>query len=208
MYSRSSDQHFDLRSSSASKDNTDFATYVNWLKSHSPFDFKEVDGLVSVSSGTVADKSANTDRAIGLGSAAAVAITGKSYGDLKLKRSDRVVSLAMSHNAVNVRGQEVDINPTLLFMRVTCVINDNSEMANYLEYEFSKHPPSLFEKGQMRKNSKSVFGQMLMKPAKPVEPQAIENAYGVLDGGYLLHYVQWSDATTFGEVFARYADYV
>lgn len=133
---------------------------------------------------------------------------GKNFGELKLKRNDRVVSMAMSHNAVNVRGKEVDINPTLLFLRVTCVIDDNREMSNYLEYEFSRYPPSMFEKGQMRKTARSALFYCLIKGVTPTEVTRVTGARYVIDGGYLLHVVHWPADATFSQIKQVYLAFV
>ena len=53
-----------------------------------------------------------------------------------------------------VRGFEVEIDPMSLFLRVLCVIQKQEEMKEHLAYEFSKHPPSLFEGPLMRKTKK------------------------------------------------------
>jgi len=207
VHTQTSDQHFDLRASTSVRDGKDFERYLNWLKSHSPFCFETVDGLVSIATGVVAASSANADVAYATGQSAAIAITGNNYADVKIKRKDRVVSIAMSRNAVIVRGQEVDLNPTLLFMRVTCVITDRAEMAKYLEFEFSKQPPALFEKGMMRKNVKSVLAHLLLKPVTATET-ADPGSHFVIDGGHLLHSVLWPENCTFGVVCNSYVDYV
>ena len=75
-----------------------------------------------------------------------------------------VVSITMSHSAVLMQGEQVELNTTLLFMKVTSVITDRTEMAKYLEFEFSKELPAIFQKGMMRKNVKRVLAHLLLKP--------------------------------------------
>lgn len=71
----------------------------------------------------MAAKNANADEAFTIGqSAVAEAISGNNSADMKLKRKETVVSIYVSHNAEVVRGQEVELNPTLLFIKRTCVI--------------------------------------------------------------------------------------
>ncbi len=106
---------------------------------------------------SIADKSVNVDQAVALGTKAATAMSGQTYADIKLKRKDRVTTISGAKNQITVRGVSVDMNSTLLFMRVTCVISDSSEMKEHLLHEFAQHPPSLFDKGVMRKTTKSVM---------------------------------------------------
>ena len=49
----------------------------------------------------------------------------------------------------------------LLFLRVTCVIKHQNEMKEHLKHEFGYKPPSLFNKGVMRKNTKNVLADAL-----------------------------------------------
>ena len=111
----------------------------------------------------------------------------------------------MSRNAV-VRGQEVELNPALLFMRVTCVITDRAEMANNLEFEFSKQAPALFEKCMMRKFEKSISAP-LMKPVNPSQISA-PGSHFAIDGGYMLYVVQWPNDCTHDDSCEYYAVYV
>ena len=64
----------------------------------------------------------NCDQAFYIGEAAASSLTGKFFSDIKLSRSDRVVSIAGSKNAIKVRGQEVVINHTLQIVYRICFI--------------------------------------------------------------------------------------
>ena len=91
----------------------------------------------------VAANNANADVAYSTGKLAADAITGNNYADAKLKRNDIMVSIAMSRNAIVACGQDVELNPTLLLMRVTCAITVRAEMVKNLEYEFSSLLPYL-----------------------------------------------------------------
>jgi len=113
----------------------------------------------------------------------------------------------MSCNAGVVRGQEVELNPTLLFMRVTCVVTDRAEMAKNLEFEFSKQPTTLFEKGIMRKNVKSVLAHILQKPVTAAA-SAPPGSHFVIDGGYLVHLVSWPKDCTHAGVCNSYVDFV
>jgi len=104
VHTHTSDQHFDLRASASVRDSKDYETYLSWLKSHSPFGFETVDGLVSISAGVVAAKNTNADEAFTNWQSASEAISGNNYAYMKVQRKDRVVSICMSRNAWVVRG--------------------------------------------------------------------------------------------------------
>lgn len=213
IHSQTSDQHTDLRASTTARDGHHYIAFRNWFDDHSPFSYAGAhrDSLVSVSTGIVAPKSANADRAFELGREAAERIVGENYADVKLKRKDRVISIGTANNSVTVRDQEVEVDPTLLFMRVTCVIKQPSDMEDHLRHEFSKQPPALFDKGLMRKNTKSVLANQLKAPVSPVSTDDLESPYYVVDGGHLLQSVSWPtdlDGCTYGDVCDKYVSHV
>lgn len=75
---------------------------------------------------------------------------------MKVKSKGRIVSICISRNDGVVRWYGIELNPSLLFMTVTCVMTDRAEMAKNLEFGLNKQSTELFEKGIMRKNVKSV----------------------------------------------------
>ena len=205
-HATTSDQHKDLRVSNAARDSQDCEVFQNLLRDHSPFAHSDRDSLVSVATGTVADETVNCDNAYTIGLQAAATVVDKSYTDIKLSRKDRVISISGSKDKVTVRGQEAVINPTLLFMRISCTMKDPSEMEQYMDYELSASPPSLFDSGGMRKTEKSVLGAVL-KSSTGHFSEPPENAKFVIDGGHLLYVVVWPTDATYQDVCEAYVTY-
>ena len=160
-------QHRDLGVSTEAKDGDHFSIFYGWLSQNSPFQYKDVDGLVDLSTGIVADKSSNAHEAYEKGLKTAKSLTGVTFSDVKLKRCDGVISIKAARDKIKVRGQEVEYSFDLLFARVACV-SSTQEMEENLSYEFAKSAPSMFDKGLMRKNTKSVMGAL-------IKGQAIED---------------------------------
>ena len=75
-------------------------------------------------------------------------MTGKKFKNAAPLRNDKVTRMGSKGKMVNVRGQQVEVNPSLLFNRITCVLNSSTEMEAFLAYELAPQPPSLFEDGQ------------------------------------------------------------
>ena len=84
------------------------------------------------STGEVADKSVNADKVYSVG-----------------------IYLAANGN-ISVRGHNVEVKSAQLFLCVTCVIKDQNEMKYHLKHDFGNKSPSLFDKGVMRKNTRST----------------------------------------------------
>ena len=206
VHTNTSDQHKDLRASSVARDSTDYATFVQWLHAHSPFAYSDLDSLVDISTGIVADKSVNCDAAYDIGLVAASVMVGKNFTVVKLSRKDRVATITGARSTVKVRDVDAEVNPTLLFMRITCIINSTTEMEDYMSYELAKHPPSLFDKGVISRTAKSVLGTLL-KSKVDVHARLPEQCKCVLDGGHLLHVVPWPTAATYKQVCQAYVTY-
>ena len=156
--------------------------------------------MVSISTGVVDPECSSADCAVELGIEAAARLTGQNYSDVKLKRNVRVISIGAATNTATVCGQDVQVDPTLLFMRVTCVIRKPSNMENHLKHEFSKQPPALFQTGVMSKNTKSVHAKHLKAPDVPVSGNSLENSYYLVDGGHMLQSVIWPVECTYDDV--------
>ena len=176
----------DLHPNTQSRDNRDRDIFVQWLQAHSPFAGYEQDRLVSLSTGIVADASVNCDDPVSIGQAAASQMTGKKFTDVTLHRNDKVKVIGAKVKTVTIRGQNTVVNPTLLFNRITCVLNDSSEMGSFLAYELAPQPPSLFYEGVMQKHAKSSLG-VLLKSFVTQESELPEHGLYVLDGGHLVH---------------------
>ena len=203
VHTSTTDQHTDLRASASSRDSADFTLIYDWLSDHSPFAFPTTDGLVNISNGVVAESSANAEQAYELGKTIAEDITGKTFGEVKLKRSHRVTSISAASNAIAVRGKEVEINSELLLLRVSCITRKPSQMKGYLQYEFARRPPSMFEHGLMRKTTKSVLADLLKSDVEPVK-HLPPNAQYVKDGGHTIHEIKWPESGTYGDVCNEY----
>ena len=78
------------------------------------------------------------------------------------------------------------------------MIKDQNEMKELLKHEFGDKPPSLFAKGVMRKNTKSVLADVLKSNVTPLSV-LLRNPYHVIDGGQLLYLIKWSTGHTYDQ---------
>ena len=103
--SATSEQHNDLQASSSTRGSDHFTILYNWLDLHSAFSYTYIDGLVSISFGIVTESSANAEDAYAIWVNVANKLTGKKYGDVKLKCADKVISTSVATNALLLRGK-------------------------------------------------------------------------------------------------------
>lgn len=207
VYSSTSEQHKDLRPSSKVRDDEDVQRFISWFQSHSPCEYNNTDGLVSLTTGEVASSKVNCEQAYSISTAAANAVTGQEFPTIKLKSSDKVVTFNSAKNSVKVRGQTLNINPEMLFHRITCVLNSSAEMEYYLSFELAPYPPALFKEGLLRKNTKSDLTKMLKKNLTPLT-DIPANSEIFIDGGYLLRKYIWCDDDTFHQICLQYITYI
>ena len=206
VHSATSEQHKDLRSSTQAKDSKDYDVFMQWLEIHPPFAGYQPDRLVSIATGVIADTSVNCESVVQIGLAAASKITGEKFSEIKLHHTDKVKTIG-DKNTINVRGQNMVVNRSLFFNRITCVLKTSSDMEQFMSYELAPQPPSLFHNGVMRKTTKSVLGTLL-KSFTPVQPNIPKNCQFVLDGGHLLQSVVWPQPSTYRDVCHCYIAYI
>src|SRR6201996_6918308 len=76
---------------------------------------------------------------------------GKKFGDIKMKRSNNVRSLATVNSSVKVNEIVININPMILYQRMLIRRNMSDDLSDYFKYEIVPYPLSLFTNSGMRK---------------------------------------------------------
>ena len=160
---------------------------------------------MSLSTGIVAEASVNCDIAVEIGHGAASQMDGQKFTDINLSRNDKV-NIGEKCKTIKVRGQNAVDNPSVLFNRITSVLNNRSEMATFLAYEIAPQPHSLIKDGLMRKPVKSALGVML-KSFTTQQCNRQTNCIFVVDSGHLLQSVVWPQPSTYGGVCQLYISY-
>lgn len=203
------EQHTELRCSRRERDLQDINKFLGWLRIHNPF--RQSNDLVSLSSGlVVTSSSVNCDEAYDVGLNCLKDIEGNNFADVKLKRKNKVTTIGSVVSGIDVRSEEVPINPDQLFNRVICMSQGTNNLKHYFNYELSPYPLSLFENNKMlRKGTKSSIMKIFEKWT--VSNEAFENLpqkIYVVDGGYLLHSVVWPDKGTYSSIIEKYVETV
>lgn len=78
---------------------------------------------MSIATAVVADASVNCDNAVAVGCAAASKLDGQKFTEIKLHRTDKVKTIGEKSNTVK-RGENIAVNPSIFFNRITCILND------------------------------------------------------------------------------------
>ena len=98
--------------------------------------FENIDTLCNIANGVHASAAVNADSAKEVGEAIITKMTGARISDHSFKRKDQAVTLA-TKMTVNVSGEAIQVDPHLLFQRLTMAGSADLEIA--LQYELPGH---------------------------------------------------------------------
>jgi len=93
------------------------------------------------------------------------------------------------NETVTIRGHVTPVNSSELFVRIVCILKNDTKKSKYFQYELAPTPPSLVNGCSIRKTDKSAFSTHFNHTDIRQFPK--ESTY-VIDGGYLLHATCWS----------------
>lgn len=176
----SSEQHVDNKAARISRDSADLSKIHEFLKQYPPF--PETDFIVSIVTGLKGDSSVNCFEAFEIGEQLMNEAAGKEYSKLTYKRSSRVKNLITAVSTVkNLSNDAVTISPLQILQRLTLNIKSKDDMKEFICYELSPNPLSLFSGTELRKNVKSDF-YLNFKSVSGVEKKG--SCLHVVDGGY------------------------
>lgn len=204
--SETSEQHVDLSDSRLNKDNADLKRMNDWLLTHKPFEYRE--SLTSLSTGIVGAANINCHEALKQGHQSMAAIVGKNAQSVSMSCKYKVKPLSVAQSGVHVDSKCSNVDSMLLFQRICVLTKDNEDLTKKsFSYELSPFPLSLFDKdGIMRKNKKSELFTVFQTSL--VSDSLLSTFSYVIDGGFLLHQINWSHGKTYEEVFQQYYRYI
>ena len=119
--SHSSEQHVDWRDSRRKRDEEDVLKLAAWFAEHNPF--PEDKDLVSLSTGVVASREMNCHRAYERGTQSLESIINKKMTDVKLKRANKVATLASMWNCNIKKIKKTQFDPLHLLHQITVSSN-------------------------------------------------------------------------------------
>lgn len=200
-----SDQHVEMRDSRIQTDEQDCRKFEQWLRNHSPFTI--TNNLISLSTGIVAEEKTNCYDAKTVGEKILNATVGNEFGTVKLKRANIVRNMASSSGKLKVGNDIIQVDSTQLFQRIICTVHSPEDLRSCFKHELASVPLSLFDNtGMMRKTKKSSFYDIFN--ATEERQICIENYYVVLDGGFLIHRMEWPKEGTFLDVYTAYTNFI
>ncbi len=203
-----SEQHKETSQMRLSRDFEDSMKILQYAVARNPLD--ECRDLVSIDTGEVAISSVNIDNTKKIGKDILQSMSETPVGDYTLKKKDIAVTMK-ERSTIQVDGEIISVDPLLMFQ---CLITAARGLGSELDletassYELCSFPPLVEIDGLLREANKpqlanaiwSLIGQdIVLFPHDPCY---------VVDGGSLLHKVNWVTGKSYNEICECYVDYV
>ena len=199
-----SEQHKEVSVTRIERDSKDRDVLISFLKERNPF-VSDEQQLRNIETGVVADTSVNVDRAKEIGDVIVRGMEGKNIIDYTFKRSSQVVTLG-AKNSLKVGGEEISIDPQILFQRLIAVSDDTLDNTEEIfSNELSSRPSALFDSsGLLREAQKPALAAAIWEQGDCSGEEILPDTKFVLDGGSLLQRLPWSHGSTFGQICTDY----
>ena len=201
------EQNKDITKARQAPDWKDTHKILKYLRDMNPFTSDT--SLRSISIGVHAHSTVNVDKAKDVRNAVLISMEGKTAAEYNFKRKDQVITLD-TKNAVKVDGIKVQIDPQLLFQRLTIIAAKATEnFEDVFRYELCSYPPALFDSSLLlREPQKPVLANAIWNLLAPDISEISGEVQHVLDGGALIHRIPWTRGATYQEICSVYTRYV
>jgi hypothetical protein len=201
------EQNKDMTKARQARDWKDTLTVLQHLKERNPFSSDP--SLRNIATGVHAHSTVNVDTAMSVGTAILQSMDGKTAAEYTFKKKDQTITLA-TKSSVKIGGDEVQIDPQLLFQRLITAAKTSEDLESAFRYELCSYPSALF-----------VSPMFLREPHKPALADAIwqtaaqdasaeipPDVQYVLDGGALIQRIPWAHGAKYKDIYRQYTDYV
>jgi len=205
-----SEQHKESTDSRITRDASDLSKIMSKLDGYTPFSSDP--SLRNVVSGVVAAEDVNVHEYSSVGMRIIDKMIEQPVFSISFKRKDKAKTLG-DMSSVQITSEQT-IDPALLFQRFVVVSKtEDLSMEEVMNFELSPFPPSLFEaRNILRKAGKPQLAVAITEHSRKISNEAVTDSipktdHYVLDGGSLLHRVQWKAGDTYGAIAQSYADF-
>ena len=175
--------------------------------------FTEDPSLRNIINGIVAEENVNANDYKSVGGKILDKMSGKPVFTFSFKRKDKATTLGDT-SAIKIHLDQT-IDPILLFQRSMIAIQRGDiDLEHIIRYDLWSFPPSLFEgMNLLRKADKPQLAHAVVEYCSILPDEAIKDSkpivqHYVIDGGSLLHRLQWKKGETYGAIANTYARFI
>ncbi|WAR03769.1 hypothetical protein MAR_010327 [Mya arenaria] len=200
------EQNKDMTDARQARDMKDAQIVLNYLLERNPF--CQDPSLCSVSTGVHAHISVNVDKAKTIGNTILARMDGHTIAEYSFKKKDQAITMN-TQSSVKIGGEVVQVDPQLLFQRLTVAAKASQDLASVFKYELCSHPPALFDTSLLlRQPQKPVLADAIWALLTPDLPGITGQVQYVLDGGALVQRIPWTRGSTYNCICRLYTEYV
>ena len=134
-------------------------------------------------------------------------MNGTTPAEYTFHKKNQVVTLGVKSSSVNIDGDRLQIDPLLLFQRLTTVMQSSDDLELAFKHELCSYPPALFDSSLLLNEAdKPALADAMWKMSESsVSVDIPDNGIQyVLDGGALLQCIPWSRGSTYGHQYTEY----
>lgn len=194
-----SEQHVDNRISRISRDYNDLLKLNEFFKEYPPF--LDTDFIISIVTGVKGHSSVNCFE---VGKKLMDDTAGKIFTKITYKKSTKIKNLMANSTIKNLNNEDISISSLQILQRLTLNITNKDDMKEFVKYELTPTPLSLFNGNEMRKTTKSDF-YTNFKSLSGVETKG--SCTHVVDGGFFLHKVVWDVNDDVKSIISKYVQF-
>ncbi|XP_041362003.1 uncharacterized protein LOC121377973 [Gigantopelta aegis] len=192
------EQNKDMTKARQSRDWKDTLSVLENLKERSPFSDDQT--LRNIFTGVHAHSTVNVDKAKTVGKSILDGMDGEIVAEYTFKRKHQVVTLD-TKSTVKIDGESVQIDPQLLFQRLTIAAKTSKDLEDVFKYELCTHPPALFDPNLLlRQPQKPVLADAIWAVLTPDDTSITGEIPYVLDGGALIQRIPWTLGATYLDI--------
>ncbi|KAG1671837.1 hypothetical protein GQR58_016250 [Nymphon striatum] len=129
------------------RDLSDTKILISTLRDNSSFDTTNKQ-LQNIINGVNANETVNVDISQEIGMKILDSMMGKTVTEFNFKRSNQAITLA-SKTSVHIDGEDVQVDPQLLFQRLILASKSSENMQGIFKYELCSYPAALFDSSLM-----------------------------------------------------------
>ncbi|XP_030845465.1 uncharacterized protein LOC115925532 [Strongylocentrotus purpuratus] len=178
------EQNKGMQNARQARDMKDTHAVISCLKERKPFSSDP--SLRSISTWVHATTKVNVDSAKTVGTAILTNMDGQIAADYTFKRKDQAITLALK-SAVKIDGESVQVDPQLLFQRLTIAAKATEALESVFKYELCSYPPTLFDSSLLfRQPHKPVLADAIRTLLTKDAPGITGQVHYVLDVGTLV----------------------
>ena len=132
------EQNKDMTKARQVRDWRDTIAVLQYLQERNPFSTDP--SLRSIATGVHVHSTVNVDTAVAVGNTILESMNGKKPTEYTFTRKSQAITLA-SKTSVKIDGEQIQIDPQLLFQRLVTVMHSSDELESAFKYELYMQLP-------------------------------------------------------------------